>query len=128
MEEIVIQKEQEVLISKEEFVLRASKTEDIFEFDNGRIIKMNSMKNEERYLVSNLLRKFQQTQAYQQRGELLPETDCWLTDSQMRRPDLSFFTKLQIEASAKAANPIPGFVIEIISKNDENNQVEKKTY
>lgn len=114
-------------LSVQEFFVLQTQSEAIFEYDKGEVIPIESMKNQERILVANILRKFQQTKAYQNFGELLPETDCWLTENQMRRPDIAFFTKEQIKESSENKNPIPDFVIEIISENDTINQVENKT-
>lgn len=48
----------------------------------------------------------------------MPEADCWLTESQMRRPDLSFYTEAQIGQLAAGERVIPAFVIELISEYD----------
>ncbi len=114
-------------ISVGEFLRLQKESDQTYEYDKGQIMPIASMKNTERYVVSNLQRKFQKTKAFEEGAELIPETDCWLSDEQMRRPDLAYFTRDQIEASAKGEDPIPAFVIEIISKNDEINQVELKT-
>lgn len=115
------------LVSVNEFLKLQNESDQLYEFDRGQVLPIESMKNTERYMVSNLLRKWQKTKFYKEGAELIPETDCWLSDDQMRRPDLAYFTRIQIEASAKGENPVPAFVIEIISKNDEINQVELKT-
>ncbi len=58
---------------------------------------------------------------------LLAETNCWLTDGQMRIPDLAFFTDDQIIASATdTPEPIPAFVAELISPSDKATHIEKK--
>ena len=43
-----------------------------------------------------------------------------------RRPDIAFFTSQQIEDAADGINPVPKFVIEIISNTDAINRVNKK--
>jgi Uma2 family endonuclease len=105
-------------LSIQDFLTLQGQSEEVFEYDNGALTTIGAMKNQERIIVSNIFRKFQQTKAYTALGELLPETDCWLTPAQMRRPDISFFTRAQIKESAEGKNPIPAFVIELISEYD----------
>lgn len=114
-------------LSVDAFLKLQGEREQSYEYDKGQLVPVTSMKNTERYLVINLQRKWQNTKVYKEGAELIPETDCWLSEDQMRRPDLAYFTHAQIEESAKGEHPIPAFVIEIISKNDEINQVELKT-
>lgn len=47
-----------------------------------------------------------------------------LTGIQLRRPDMAFFTDEQI--NSEGDEPIPEFCIEIISSNDQINDVKKK--
>ena len=98
----------------------------LYEFDNNLAIPTDGMKKAERYLVVNILDKFAPLKAYQDGGRLLAETDCWLTDEQMRRPDLAYFSKEAIRVVDNSSEPIPPFVIEIISPSDRAEQVEKK--
>ena len=50
-----------------------------------------------------------------------------LTVSQMRRPDLAFFSNEQIDDSIRPdIEPIPAFVIEVISPTDDAEKVEEK--
>lgn len=98
----------------------------LYEFDNGIAIPTDGMKNVERPIIQKILRKFTQTIAYQQMGELLPETKCWLNKKQMRIPDAAFFTSAQIQDSGADRHPIPAFVIELISPSDKVKDVEQK--
>ncbi|CAN5280729.1 hypothetical protein BH09BAC4_BH09BAC4_51710 [soil metagenome] len=98
----------------------------LYEFENGLAIPTDGMKNVERPIIQKILRKFTQTVAYQQMGEILPETKCWLNDGQMRIPDAAFFTSSQIQDSGADKHPIPSFVIEIISPSDKVKPVEQK--
>lgn len=112
----------------QDFLTLQGQSEQVFEYHNGELVTISAMKNQERIIVDNILRKFNQTNSYLKEGNsFLPETDCWLTPKQMRRPDISFFTRAQIEESAEGKNPIPAFVIEIISEYDNMNYVEGKT-
>lgn len=98
----------------------------LYEFENGLAIPTGGMKNVERPIIQKILRKFTQTVAYQQMGEILPETKCWLNDDQMRIPDAAFFTSSQIQDSGADKHPIPSFVVEIISPSDKVKPVEQK--
>ncbi|QDK77066.1 Uma2 family endonuclease [Spirosoma sp. KCTC 42546] len=98
----------------------------LYEFENGLAIPTDGMKKAERYLVVNIQDKFAQLKAYHEGGRLLAETDCWLTDNQMRRPDLAFFSKEAIRVVDDSSEPIPPFVIEIISPSDTVQHVEQK--
>lgn len=98
----------------------------LYEYDNGYAEQTTGMKKNERYIVSNVLDKFETTQAYQERAKLLPESDVWVTDEQKRIPDIAFFTRQQILDSVTNVEPIPAFVIELISPSDKADKVEKK--
>lgn len=118
--------EKKETISKKEFLELQDQTEKVFEYVEGEVIEITSMKNTERLIVDRLLRKFTKTSTYQKENSLLPETDCWLSENQMRRPDLAYFTREQILEASKGAHPIPAFVIEIISENENGNYIENK--
>ncbi|PKQ70844.1 Uma2 family endonuclease [Raineya orbicola] len=124
METLVVEKKP--TISKEDFFALQSQTEKVWEYNNGEITEINRMKSSELLVISKLNRKFIQTQVFKDLGELFQEVDCWLTETQMRRPDLAFFTREQILQSAEKQHPIPAFVIEIISENDNVNYTENK--
>lgn len=113
-------------ISKKEFLELQDQTEKVFEYVEGEVIEITSMKNTELHTISKILRKFAQTKAYQNQAELFQEVDCWLSENQMRRPDLAYFTREQILEASKGAHPIPAFVIEIISENENGNYIENK--
>jgi Uma2 family endonuclease len=98
----------------------------VYEWVNGIIIPQKAMQNYERMMVVKIQDKFSASKYYQLGGRLLPETDCQLSENQVRRPDIAFFNKTQLQASAKGENPIPSFVVEIISKNDKMDEVEEK--
>lgn len=124
METLVVEKKP--TLSKDEFLALQKQSEKVWEYDNGEITEINRMKSTELLVISKLNRKFIQTQAFKDLGELFQEVDCWLTETQMRRPDLAFFTREQILQSAEKKHPIPAFVIEIISENDNVNYTENK--
>ena len=115
-----------IAMSKKQFLNWNGDDTYLYEFDNGFAIPTEAMKNIERPIMQKILRKFAQTQAYQDMGELLPETKCWLMEAQMRIPDAAFFTGSQIQDSGNEAHPIPPFVIEIISPSDTSKHIEQK--
>lgn len=98
-----------------------------YEWNDGEVIQSERMKKKHLYLIRRLNRLFLTTTAHAEGGELIPEQDVWLSDTQMRRPDLAYFSAQQINESAIAeAEPIPPFVIEVISPTDDAEQVESK--
>jgi Uma2 family endonuclease len=92
-----------------------------YEWNKG-IIEINevNMTAKERKIVKAITRAFIKTEAFENGDEIFPETDCefHVLDT-MRRPDLAYFTNEQIEASWNGEQPVPPFVIELISKNDK---------
>lgn len=118
--------EQKQMLSVEEFLMLQSQTEKALEYDNGEVVEINHMKSAELLTVKKLTRKFIQTKAFQDGGELFQEVDCWLSEKQMRRPDLAFFSKEQILESSEGKHPIPEFIIEILSGYDNANYTENK--
>ncbi len=98
-----------------------------YEWDNGILKTTSGMKNKERLIVSRLSRQFARTKAYQAGGELLPETDTWFAPvNKVRIPDLAFFTYEQLLQSEKGDEPIPAFVIEIISPTNTADESQTK--
>ncbi len=98
-----------------------------YEWNNG-IIEINeeSMKSTERMMVFKIMRAFSKTNASQKDDALLPETDCVLLNEQVRRPDLAYFTQVQMVESLQGFQPVPAFVIELISPNDKAYKLEQK--
>lgn len=95
-----------------------------YEFVNGKIEKTPRTMNREQYfIVRNLLRRFAQTDAYKNGGELAIETDMETISDQIRRPDISFCTEEQI---LSGDDSLSKFAIEIISPTDNFNRVFDK--
>ncbi len=98
-----------------------------YEWVDGIIVAKTAMKNKERLLVSRLLRRFAQTNAYQDGGELLPETETFFAPvNKVRIPDLAFFTREELLQAEKGDEPIPSFVIEIISPSNTVGETQTK--
>ena len=113
--------------SLEEFIAWEPNDGYTYEGNDGELIRFEKMKKKHLFLIRTLSRLFASTGAYQQGGELVMEQDVMLTGIQMRRPDLAFFSGEQIDTSADSSEePIPSFVIEIISPTDDAIKVEEK--
>ncbi|MCS7210754.1 MAG: Uma2 family endonuclease [Chloroherpetonaceae bacterium] len=124
METLTVEKKP--ALSVEDFLAMQHQSEKVLEYSEGEVFERSGMKTSELLIVSKILRKFFQTQAFRELNELFQEVDCWLSEKQMRRPDLAFFTREQILEAAEGKQPIPAFVIEIISENDTVSYVENK--
>ena len=112
-------------MSKQRFLNWSPDDGFLYEFDNGIAIPTDGMKKEERYLVRNVQRALQKTKAFLDGGFMFEESEVWVTDNQKRIPDMAYFTDSQIKQSTEA-EPIPTFVIEIISPTDKVKSVESK--
>ncbi|MFB9294021.1 Uma2 family endonuclease [Persicitalea jodogahamensis] len=98
-----------------------------YEWNDGEVIRFESMKQRHLLILRMLSRLFARTDAYQQGGELIYEQDVWLTGIQMRRPDLAYFSGEQIDNSLSSEEEIiPAFAIEIVSPTDDAIKVEDK--
>jgi Uma2 family endonuclease len=98
----------------------------VYEFNNEILESKPGMKQNEAQIVKRIARAFLSTNAQQQGAELLTEFDCWVTESQMRRPDMAFYTDAQIRAMAADERQLPAFVIEVISEYDEFGRMTQK--
>lgn len=113
-------------MTKTDFLRWESDDAFVYEFDHGLLEPTLSMKQSEMHLLSNLEEAVAQTEAYQDGGRLRAEVDCWLTENQMRRPDVAFFTNAQLRLAALGEPVVPGFVVEFISEHDEILRGERK--
>lgn len=102
-------------------------TEDGFkyEWNDGEIIKFKGMDKKEMYIFDLLLELLIE-KGLKKQGSLIPEQNVMLTGIQMRRPDIAYFSKVQIQNGRYGKDEIPEFVIEIISTYDNLNRVEEK--
>ena len=97
-----------------------------YEYNKGIIEKTETLKFKEQYIFHNLQQLFITTIAFKKEGLLVQELEVWTSENQWRKPDISFITSSQIEAAAQGNEPIPEFMIEVISKNDKINEVKNK--
>jgi|GEM_PF-663449 len=96
------------------------------EWNNGQVELEYLMKADERKLIDRIIRKFNSTQAYLEGNSLLPEADVHLTTvNSLRRPDVCYFTKQQIE-NPKDAPDASVWVIEVISLSNTVVEIDEK--
>ncbi len=96
-----------------------------YEWNDGDLIKFAGM-NKRQLKIYDILLDLFIDKGYKKIGTFVAEYDVMLTGIQMRRPDIAYLTKEQIIAADKGNDEIPEFTIEIISGNDNINDVEKK--
>lgn len=98
-----------------------------YEWNDGKIIRSGKVKKKHLFIIRRLQQLFFGTVAFARGGALIMEQDVMLSGIQMRRPDLAFFSGDQIDASATSdEEPIPEFLIEVISPTDDAEKVEEK--
>ena len=115
-----------ISMSKEVFLNWSPDNDSLYEYDNGFAERTSGMKNTERHIISNIQDKFLETQALRERAKLFEESDIWVTDQQKYIPDMALFTRDQILDSSSGGDPIPAFIVEIISPSDRADKVETK--
>ena len=97
-----------------------------YEWNDGFIEKSKARKQEEFYIATNLTKFFFQFIEPRIGGTLIQEGETWTSSIKWRKPDLAFYTSDQMVDMAKNINAIPSFCIEIVSKNDDINDVLDK--
>jgi len=99
-----------------------------YEFNNGIIEKTEAMKFKGQFIAVNILNQFEKTPAAKLSSKIVQELEIWTSKNQWRKPDMAYITLEQTRAAADGAEPVPEFIIEVISKNDEVNVVKGKVY
>ncbi len=91
----------------------------IYEWVDGRTMKILRDMNRQQYLIiRNLQRFFYKLNSKNEiKGELITEGDNFFNGNR-RRPDVAFYTNDQINTSHEGGKTVPEFVIEIASKFD----------
>lgn len=115
-------------MDKSDFLRWESDDNYVYEFNNGVLEPTTGMRQDELYLFNALEDHFFQTSAFREGGRLRAETDVWVSDKQMRRPDVLFFTKVQFATIAAGENAVPAFVAELVSMNDDARKYIRKLY
>lgn len=118
------------LITLEKFLERYTNREDPFkyEWNNGIIEKKNRTINRNQFLIIRALQNlFDTTLAKKEGGIITTEVDMFLpTVNRTRRTDLAYLTNQQMLQSLDGFPSVCLFAVEIISKNDQINEVEEK--
>ena len=96
-----------------------------YEWFDGELIQFTGMKKQQ-YFIYSILSKLFYEKGYHRTGTFMAEPDVMLTSTQMRRPDIAYFTDEQIRQSRQGVDVIPKFVVEIISPTDDAEAVETK--
>ena len=117
-------------VSLESFVARYTNREDPYkyEWNNGIVEKKpRTMNRDQLRILQKLMRLFTGTKAYKAMGELLSEVDMFMTSvNRTRRPDIVFMDGMQMKNAPNGELRVCTFVAEVISKNDQINEVEEK--
>ena len=105
-------------MTKADFVGWESDDNYLYEFNNGVLEPNTGMKQDKILLLKRLTRSFLKTQAFYDDGELVGEVDIWVTEEQLRRPDVAYFSASQLALIAIGEQAIPGFIVEFGSESD----------
>lgn len=97
-----------------------------FEFVDGRMIEKEGMKQNEFFIFKFLSRLFTKTSEYKVGDELIAEGDSYINEKRKRIPDIAYFTIEQIKNARKGERQFTSFAIEILSPNDNFQDVEEK--
>ncbi len=98
-----------------------------YEWVNGEVEKTKRAMNYEQIFICQNLTQFffQLVHLGKVKGLLSNEIDTFFAGNH-RRPDMCYLTEEQIRDSKENIIPVPEFVIEIISSNDNMNRAQKK--
>jgi Uma2 family endonuclease len=96
-----------------------------YEWNDGEIIRFSGLKKTHYYIYDVLNSLFIEKE-YHKSGTFMAEPDVMLTALQMRRPDIAYFTKEQIQRGRQGEDVIPAFVIEVLSETDQAYRIEEK--
>jgi Uma2 family endonuclease len=99
-----------------------------YEWNQGVLEARTKVKENERYIYRNIHRKFIQTRVFAEGFDMISEADCNLKSlNKLRRPDISIFSKIQIENPEKSQES-PEVVIEILSPSNSIIEETAKLY
>ncbi|MEA5460209.1 Uma2 family endonuclease [Arcicella sp. LKC2W] len=96
-----------------------------YEWYNDELVQFEGMKKKQ-YYIFDILNILFIEKGYHRKGTLMAEPDVMLTQFQMRRPDIAYFSREQIYQGREGIDVIPTFAIEVISPNDHLIDVEAK--
>ena len=96
-----------------------------YEWNYGEIVKFEGMKMRYLYIYHVLTNCFIE-KGYVDKGILISKFEIVLSKSQVRRPDIAYFTKEQVYQGRNDIDIIPEFTVEILSGEDKLIDVENK--
>ena len=101
-----------------------------YEWNDGELIKFVGLNKRTIYIYANIFNNFAEKNLLEI-GTLISKFDVMLcgtppTGIQLRRPDIAFLTKEQVQLGKHGEDVIPEFVIEIISESDNYYKIEEK--
>ncbi len=124
-------------MSKADFLRWESDDNYVYEFNDGVLEPTTgicllgptaSIRQREGYLLTNLENYFYQTNSFQTGGCLCAEPNIWLTEKQVHRPDVAYFTADQIRLLATDSKVVPPFVVEVASETDSKSLIKLHEY
>ncbi|MGB3776930.1 MAG: Uma2 family endonuclease [Tunicatimonas sp.] len=93
-----------------------------YEWKDGQVEKEEYMKASERYIINNIVTKYNTLSDYQEGNRIMGEADCYLSAiGAYRRPDAAYLTKEQINYP-ETASEAPALVIEVSSPSNSSEQ------
>ena len=97
-----------------------------YEWKRGWVEKKAYMKPDERYIIANIITKFNTLPDYQKRNRIMAEADCYFsTPEAYHRPDAAYLTREQIK-HPDTAPEAPALVIEVSSPSNSDLKNKKK--
>ncbi len=97
-----------------------------YEWKQGWVERKNYMKPDERYIIDNIITKFNTLPDYQERNRIMAEADCYFSTLQAyRRPDAAYLTREQIK-HPDTAPEAPALVVEVSSPSNTDLTNKKK--
>lgn len=118
------------LVSLESFLTRYTNREDAFKYEwNKGIVEKRprTMNRDQLKILQCLMRLFTRTKAYAAMGELMSEVDMLMqTLNRTHRADIAYMSGEQMQSAPNGELSVCSFVAEVISKNDQINEVEEK--
>jgi Uma2 family endonuclease len=115
-------------ISLKEFLRDYSDKEDGFKYElnNGLIEKTSKMNQFQSKLFFILNRLFFNTIAFKNGGGLISESDMRTVGSQLRRPDIAYYSGEQIKLMTPSSNQVAPWLAEVISPTDNADKINEK--
>ncbi len=115
-------------MDKADFLRWESDDNYVYEYNDGLLEPTTSMRQDENRLLTHLENVFFKTEAFKEGDRLRPEMDCWLTEKQMRRPDVAYYSAAHLSLMDVGERVVPSFVIEFSSENDDTLKDLKKLH